>query len=215
MLADKWRESIHLPPLDCSTAESKYMFELFTIKKHCSCKAGVSITFPDLALSYVQLPRCWCWLPVQDYRTHSSFFSKHKVPAYAPLAEFATAQPSVYLQSVSGVGIMGKYLAFYMQLANILAQPWGNSDSFCLGASFFKKHFKNICESQQWVGNEIFSRAPSSARRALLRGHYQALWTEERSGGAGWLNLSGPTLCYKGAILLKELDRSCWRGFCC
>lgn len=152
MLADKQRESIHLPPLD-SAAESKDMFELFTVKKHCSCKTTVSITFPDLALSYVQPPRCWCWLPIQDYRTHSSFFSKHKVPAYAPLAEFVRAQPSVNLQIVSGVGIMGKYLAFYMQLANILAQAWGNSDSLCLGTSFFltfKKYLWVTAMGREW-----------------------------------------------------------------
>ena len=70
------------------------------------------------------------------------------------------------------------------------------------------RHFENICESWQWAGNETPSRAPSSGRKALLRRHYKALWTEERQGSAGWLNFSGSTLSSEGAASLKLLDQS-------
>lgn len=61
------------------------------------------------------------------------------------------------------------------------------------------------------AGNSMSSKAPSSGRRALIRGHYKALRTEERSvrsQNAGQLNLSGPTLLSEGAALLEKLDQS-------
>lgn len=97
---------------------------------------------------------------------------KPEAPAYAPLAGLTRAQPSVYLQNVSGVGVMGKYLAFYMQLANVLAQARGKSDPLCLGASFLLTFFSDSLKIFVNYGNRQGMRCLAELQ-ALTEEHLQ------------------------------------------
>lgn len=154
-----------------------------------SASRYVPITSSDLALSYVQPPRSLILAAntqLQDpfqllFKPRSTSIRSLgwtcKGPAICVSAEclWCRCNRKIFLHAV------GKCTS------SSLRKMWPSLLRGLLPFNIFFRHFENICESWQWAGNEMSSRAPSSGRRALLRGHYKALWTEERSGSAGWL----------------------------
>lgn len=137
------QENTDFPPLACFLLQRLFPTCLLCLlsRNTAQCKVSVPVTFPDLALPYVQAPRFLLLAATTKVQDPNQIQVKPWSVGTCSLGWTLKSWPSVYLQRASSVGVAGKYLAFYIQLANTLAQARGKSDPVCLGASFLLTFF--------------------------------------------------------------------------
>ena len=149
----------------------------------------VPITSPGLALSYVQPPRSLMLAAKTRLQDPFQLLFKPRSTSVRSLS-WTRKGPAICVSAEClWCRCNGKILlhAVGKCTSSSLRKIWPSLLRGPLPFNIFFRHFENCCESWQCAGNEMSSRAPSSDRRALLRGRYKALWTEERSASAGRL----------------------------